>query len=321
VIGIAKAEQRQYSVMSNQQALTTFLSYLKVEKGLSQLTVEAYRRDLLQLAEFLELKNATLLNARRSDLLGFLEQLTANQVESRSRARKLSAIRHFYKFLLLDKKIKHDPTLNIESPRQWKILPKSLALSEIDEMIAREQSKPQDAALALRNQALLELLYASGMRCSEVVNLRLEDLNLSSSCAIVRGKGDKERIVPFGVAARKATEVYLRDSRPQLSRVRRSPFVFIDRSGTELTRERIWRIVRESKADKKASPHMLRHSCATHMVGNGADLRTVQTILGHADIATTQVYTHVALERLKKVHENFHPRRSKRSISPQKEAI
>jgi integrase/recombinase XerD len=307
--------------MSNQQALMAFLSYLKVEKGLSNLTVEAYRRDLLQLAEFLELKNATLLNAKRSDLLGFLEQLTANQVESRSRARKLSAIRHFYKFLLLDKKIKHDPTLNIESPRQWKILPKSLALSEIDDMIEREKSKPQDAALAARNQALLELLYASGMRVSEVVNLRLEDLNLSSSCAIVRGKGDKERIVPFGVSARKALEVYLRDSRPRLSRARRSPFVFIDRSGTGLTRERVWRIVRESKSDKKASPHMLRHSCATHMVGNGADLRTVQTILGHADIATTQVYTHVALERLKKVHETFHPRRSKRSISPPKEAL
>ena len=307
--------------MSNQQALTAFLSYLKVEKGLSKLTVEAYRRDLLQLAEFLELKNATLSSARRSDLLGFLEQLTANQVESRSRARKLSAIRHFYKFLLLDKKIKHDPTLNIESPRQWKILPKSLALSEIDQMIEREKSKPQDAGLAARNQALLELLYASGMRVSEVVNLRLEDLNLSSSCAIVRGKGDKERIVPFGVSARKALESYLRESRPQLSRVRRSAFVFIDRSGTELTRERVWRIVRESKVDKKASPHMLRHSCATHMVGNGADLRTVQTILGHADIATTQVYTHVALERLKKVHENFHPRRSKRLISAQKEAI
>lgn len=307
--------------MSNQQALSAFLSYLKVEKGLSRLTVEAYQRDLLQLSEFLELRAATLLKAKRPDLLEFLEQLTANQVESRSRARKLSAIRHFYKFLLLDKKIKHDPTLNIESPRQWKILPKSLAVKEIDEMIAREQSKLQDPALAIRNQALIELLYASGMRVSEIVNLRLEDLNLPSSCAIVRGKGDKERMVPFGVSARKALEVYLRDARPQLSRIRRSPFAFIDRSGTELTRERVWRIVRESKSDKKASPHMLRHSCATHMVGNGADLRTVQTILGHADIATTQVYTHVALDRLKKVHENFHPRRSKRLISTQKEAI
>jgi len=307
--------------MSNQQALAAFLSYLKVEKGLSRLTVEAYQRDLLQLAEFLELRAATLLKAKRPDLLEFLEQLTANQVESRSRARKLSAIRHFYKFLLLDKKIKHDPTLNIESPRQWKILPKSLAVSEIDGMIAREQSKAQDPALAIRNQALIELLYASGMRVSEIVNLRLEDLNLPSSCAIVRGKGDKERMVPFGVSARKALDIYLRDSRPHLGRIRRSPFVFIDRSGTELTRERVWRIVRESKSDKKASPHMLRHSCATHMVGNGADLRTVQTILGHADIATTQVYTHVALDRLKKVHESFHPRRSKRVLSAQKEAI
>ena len=304
--------------VSSQQPLAAFLSYLKVEKGLSPLTIEAYQRDLLQLADFLELKKCTLLKATRPELLGFLEQLTANMVESRSRARKLSALRHFYKFLLLDRKIKHDPTLNIESPRQWKVLPKSLALSDIDEMLAREKSKPQDPALAVRNQALLELLYATGMRVSEMVNLRLEDLNLQASSAIVRGKGDKERIVPFGVSARDALQAYLRDARPQLCRTRRSALVFVDRSGTGLTRERVWRIVREAKADQKASPHMLRHSCATHMVGNGADLRTVQTILGHADIATTQVYTHVAMDRLKSVYRAHHPR-SKRPIGAQKE--
>jgi integrase/recombinase XerD len=236
-------------------------------------------------------------------------------VESRSRARKISAIRHFYKFLLLDKRTRHDPTLNIDSPRQWKILPKSLAVSDIDEMLARTQARTQDSALALRNQALLELMYATGMRVSEAVNLRLEDVNLQTSSAIVRGKGDKERIVPFGVSAREALERYLRDARPGLSRVRQSALVFIDRNGTGLTRERIWRIVRESKADGKASPHMLRHSCATHMVGNGADLRTVQTILGHADIATTQVYTHVAMDRLKTVYRKHHPRGSARRLS------
>ena len=308
-------------LMSNQQALAAFLSYLKVEKGLSRLTIEAYERDLLQLAESLELQSRTLLTARRSDLLNFLEQLTANRVESRSRARKLSAMRHFYKFLLLDERIKHDPTLNIESPRQWKILPKSLAVTEIDKMLGNQKSKPQDPALAIRNLALLELLYATGMRVSEIVNLRLGDLNLQTSSAIVRGKGDKERLVPFGACARKAIDAYLREARPQLCRIRRSPLVFIDRSGTALTRERVWRIVRESKADKNASPHMLRHSCATHMVGNGADLRTVQTILGHADIATTQVYTHVAIERLKKVHQQFHPRRAARSASSQKDRV
>jgi integrase/recombinase XerD len=299
-------------MMSNRQALSAFLPYLKIEKGLSPLTVEAYERDLLQLAEFLELKHRTLLNAARSDLLGFLEQLTANRVESRSRARKLSAVRHFYKFLLLDKRIRHDPTLNVESPRQWKILPKSLALSDVDGMIERERSKSQHPALAVRNAALLELLYATGMRVSELVHLRLEDVNLAASSAIVRGKGDKERIVPFGASARDALETYLHDARPQLCRSRRSALMFVDRSGTGLTRERVWRIVRESKDDGKASPHMLRHSCATHMVGNGADLRTVQTILGHADIATTQIYTHVALDRLKEVYRRHHPRGSKR---------
>ncbi len=306
--------------MTNQQALAAFFAYLKVEKGLSPLTVEAYQRDLLQLAEFLELKKSTLLTAKRPDVIRFLEQLTANRVEGRSRARKLSAIRHFYKFLLLDKKIRHDPTLNIESPRQWKILPKSLALSEIGEMVSRTKTEVRDRALALRNEAMLELLYASGMRVSELVTLRLEDLNLASSSAIVRGKGDKERLVPFGVAAQKALEIYLREGRSRLAPHRRSACVFIDRSGTALTRERVWRIVRDSKADNKASPHMLRHSCATHMVGNGADLRTVQTILGHADIATTQVYTHVALERLKQVHQKFHPRRG-RTNSGRPEAL
>lgn len=297
---------------SGPQALSAFLSYLQVEKGLAPLTLEAYRRDLLQLAEFLESKQRTLISAQRTDLLSFLEQLTTNLVDGRTRARKLSAMRHFYKFLLLDRKIKHDPTLNIESPRQWKILPKSLAVSDIDQMLAREQSRSQDPALALRNVALLELFYATGMRVSELVHLRLEDLNLEASSAIVHGKGDKERIVPFGVAARNALEMYLRGARPQLCRTKRSNLLFIDRSGTGLTRERVWRIVREAKQDGKASPHMLRHSCATHMVANGADLRTVQTILGHADIATTQVYTHVAMDRLKSVYRKHHPRAAAR---------
>ncbi|HET9742465.1 MAG TPA: site-specific tyrosine recombinase XerD [Terriglobales bacterium] len=297
---------------SGPQPLSSFLSYLQVEKGLAPLTLEAYRRDLLQFAEFLESKQRHLLNAQRADLLSFLEQLTTNLVDSRTRARKLSAMRHFYKFLLLDRKIKHDPTLNIESPRQWKILPKSLAVSDIDQMLAREQSRPQDPSLALRNIALLELFYATGMRVSELVHLRLEDLNLEASSAIVHGKGDKERIVPFGVSARKALDGYLREARPRLCRAKRSNLVFIDRSGTGLTRERVWRIVREAKPDGKASPHMLRHSCATHMVANGADLRTVQTILGHADIATTQVYTHVAMDRLKSVYREHHPRAAAR---------
>jgi integrase/recombinase XerD len=303
--------------MSNQQALDGFCSYLKVEKGLSPLTVVAYERDLLQLAEFLKVKKQTLLNAERRDVLLFLEQLTANRVESRSRARKLSAMRHFYKFLLLDKRIKRDPTLNIESPRQWKVLPKSLAVADIDEMLARERDKPQHPTLALRNRALLELLYATGMRVSEVASLRLEDLDLSGAKAIVRGKGDKERLVPFGVSAQKAVESYLREARPQLCSAARSPLLFVDRSGTGLTRERIWRIVRESKPNRKASPHMLRHSCATHMVGNGADLRTVQTILGHADISTTQIYTHVAIDRLKEVYRRHHPRSRKRAAETQ----
>jgi integrase/recombinase XerD len=302
-------------IATNQRALSSFLDYLKVEKGLAPLTVSAYETDLIQFAEFLEARRHTLLQARREDVRSFLSQLFSNAVKDRSVARKLSALRHLYKYLLLDRMVKHDPTLEIDTPRQWKVLPKSLAGTEIDSMLkaaGRERNSASGPAIALRDRAMLEVLYAAGLRVSELINLKLEDLKLELGHALVRGKGDKERIVPLGRAAQDAIRAYLSEAREHLLNGRISPILFVRRGGGRLTRQRVWQMVRAASAlTRRASPHTLRHSCATHMVENGADLRTVQTILGHADISTSQVYTHVALDRLKNVYRAYHPRAKK----------
>jgi integrase/recombinase XerD len=297
----------------NSRVLSSFVDYLKVEKGLSALTVSAYTRDIAQFAAILDRKKRNLLNARRDDVRGFLQQLFANSVDGRSVARKLSAIRHLYRFLLLDKRIDGDPTLNIPLPKQWKILPKSLGRDEIeimlDDKITGIAARPGNA-LAIRNRAMIEVFYAGALRVSEIISLKLEDVKLDLGYVLVRGKGDKERIVPLGRSAQEALSIYLRDARPQFAAKQNSPFLFIARGAKRLTRQRVWQMVSaaSNSAGRHASPHMLRHSCATHMVENGADLRTVQTILGHADISTTQVYTHVALDRLKSVYQKHHPR-------------
>ena len=319
----------------NSRVLSGFLDYLRIEKGLAPLSISAYTTDLLQFSEFLEKHKRLLLTARRNDVREFLQQLFSHQVDGRSVGRKLSALRHLYRYLLLDKKIEHDPTLNIESPRQWKVLPKSLARDEVESTLgspvaslANGQRHSRDAAaLAARDRAMLELLYAGALRVSEMVNATLEDLKLDAGYMLVRGKGDKERIVPLGRPAQDAISEYLARGRPALAEMRpakptknaarpaaistkTSPLLFIARGGRKLTRQRIWQMVgaASTASGRHASPHMLRHSCATHMVENGADLRTVQTILGHSDISTTQVYTHLALDRLRTVYQKHHPR-------------
>ena len=297
---------------TNSRVVSSFIDYLKVEKGLGALTVSAYTRDIGQFAAFLDRSKRTLLNARKEDVRSFIQQLFANSVDGRSVARKLSAIRHLYRFLLLDRRIERDPTLNIPLPKQWKVLPKSLALEEVEQMLTANvtSDRKDSGALAIRNRAMLEVFYAGALRVSEVVSLKVEDVKLEMGCVLVRGKGDKERIVPVGRSAQEALSLYLRESRPQLAGNRNSPVLFIARGAKRLTRQRVWQMVRAASdvTGRHASPHMLRHSCATHMVENGADLRTVQTILGHADISTTQIYTHVALDRLKSVYHKHHPR-------------
>lgn len=302
--------------MPDSRVLPGFLDYLKVEKGLAPLTISAYSSDLTQFAQFLGGRKGSLASARRDDVRDFIQQLFGNGVDGRSVARKLSTLRHLYRYLLLDKVIDRDPTLNIISPKQWKVLPKSLARDEMAGLLSgpRPASARKEAeAITTRDRAMLEVLYAGALRVSEIVGVKLEDLKLEFGYVLVRGKGDKERIVPLGKASQEAIANYMRQARPTLLAGKSSPLLFIGRGGRKLTRQRVWQIVGQASSGtaRHASPHMLRHSCATHMVENGADLRTVQTILGHSDISTTQVYTHVALDRLKSVYQKHHPRAKK----------
>ncbi len=308
----------------NLSLLKEYQAYLRVEKGLRPLTCEAYDSDLKTFAEFIEGRNGVLLTAAQQDVTAFLEHLRTHGIDQRSAARKLSCLRGFYKWLILDRRIHHDPTVNIESPKAWKVLPKSLAEPEVVEMLDRARlnaEHPQARATALRDRAILELLYAGGLRVSEVTALSTGDLALDLGRVQVRGKGDKERIVPLGRIAIEALEIYLREGRPHLARIsskrkkasaarQDATRLFLSIRGMPLTRQWVWHLVKI--ADSTASPHRLRHSCATHMVEHGADLRSVQLLLGHADISTTQVYTHLALGRLKEVHRQHHPRAMRR---------
>jgi integrase/recombinase XerD len=309
--------REQSQVTGNVQLVREYVVYLRVEKGMRPATCEAYQRDLEQFAEHVEGHDGLLMTAQQEDVRGFMESLRGHGVESRSIARKLSALKGFYRWLLIDKRIKHDPTVNVESPSSWKVLPKSLAESEVAGMLERTgvAARVADAdGLALRNHAILELLYGGGLRVAEICSLHVEDLQLDSGRAQVRGKGDKERIVPLGRAAVDALERYLKLGRPELSDGTMQRALFLSVRGKPLTRQWVWEMVRSAApVGAKASPHKLRHSCATHMVEHGADLRSVQTLLGHADIATTQVYTHVALGRLKQVHRMHHPRGKRRA--------
>jgi len=323
IIGYVSAE-------SNLVLLRDYQTYLRVEKGLRPLTCEAYAGDLNTFAEFVEERNGVLVTTVEGDVAAFLGHLREHGIDQRSAARKLSCLRGFYRWLLLDRRIHHDPTVNIASPKAWKVLPKSLAESEVNEMMERARlaaSHPLALATDLRDRAVLELLYGGGLRVSEVTTLSVSDLALDMGRVQVRGKGDKERMVPLGRPAVEALEDYLREGRPHLERIssRRSitlefkpggarrnhprqdrTALFLSIRGMPLTRQWVWHLVKSSNS--KASPHRMRHSCATHMVEHGADLRSVQILLGHADISTTQVYTHLALNRLKDVFRECHPR-------------
>ena len=310
--------------LTDRELLREYEGYLRVERGLRPNSVASYGRDLEQFAEHLERsREGVLTGATEADVRLLLEGLRANGVESRSMARKLSALRGFYRWLLLDKRVDRDPTMNLEAPESWKVLPKALAESDVGEMLERLRvaARMGDAdERALRDHAILELLYAGGLRVGEICALRVEDLRLDMGQAQVRGKGDKERVVPLGQPAVEALERYLEEARPKLQQGAGKRILTIERRlflgvrGRGLTRQWVWEMVRGAGVlqGTKASPHTLRHSFATHMVEHGADLRSVQTLLGHADIATTQVYTQVALGRLKAVHRAHHPRGRRR---------
>ncbi len=290
--------------------LDYFFNYLTVEKGLSANTLNAYGRDLGGYADFLHKKNISEPAAiEQKDVLGYLVALKKGGLSPRSRARVLSALRSFHRFLLRENHVSHDPTALIESPRILSPLPHLLSEAEVERLLAAPVG---DSPSALRDRAMLEVLYATGMRVSELVGLRLGDLKLDIGCLNAFGKGSKQRLIPLGEVAIEILREYLQNGRPQLLKDSSAEEVFLNTRGKGLSRQGFWKILRQhalqAKIQQKVYPHMLRHSFATHLLEHGADLRSVQTMLGHADISTTQIYTHVLQERLQQLHQKYHPR-------------
>jgi integrase/recombinase XerD len=289
--------------------IASFINYVQVERGLAPNTVIAYRSDLEKFARFCVTRKLPLARLGREQVVDFLGRLYRQGLDSRSVARQLATLRSFFRFLLQEEILRRDPTEHIESPRVWKRLPKFLSLEEVERLLAQP-----DAAtlLGLRDKAMLELLYATGLRVSELVNLKVGDVQLEAGYLRCLGKGSKERVVPLGRKAIAAVEAYLRRGRPQLVKRRASAHLFLSRRGQGMTRQHFWHLlggyVRAAGIRTRLSPHGLRHSFATHLLERGADLRSVQVLLGHADISSTEIYTHVAQERLKQVYRAHHPR-------------
>jgi len=290
--------------------ISSFLTHVKVEKGLSSNTVSAYRRDLVKFDVFAQKRKLSLEGVSRDDLVDFLAGLYRMNLESRTVARHLVTLRNFFRFAQIQELITSDPSITLESPKIRRSLPGYLRLEEVERLLEQPDST---TALGLRDRAMLEILYSTGLRVSELIGLRVSDLDSKVGCVRCIGKGDKERIVPVGRKALVIVEKYLRDARPKLlDRLRGSPTLFVNRRGVSLSRVGVWKIL--SGYGKRAglrvslTPHMLRHSFATHLLERGADLRSVQLMLGHADISTTQIYTHVVEERLKQIYKAHHPR-------------
>lgn len=284
-----------------------FLDSLWVEDGISDNTLKAYRTDLRSFSAFLARHARTLDTASESDILGWLSEQTRQS--TRTAARRLSATRRFYGYLLRERLLTRDPTLRVETPRLGRALPKSLSEADVDALLlAPDTSRP----LGLRDRAMLELLYATGLRVSELVNLSLSRISLAQGVVRIIGKGDQERLVPLGEEANGWVGRFMEQARPALLHGAHSEHLFPTQRGAGMTRQAFWHLIKRYalKAGISAtlSPHTLRHAFATHLLNHGADLRVVQMLLGHADISTTQIYTHVARERLKKLHQQHHPR-------------
>jgi integrase/recombinase XerD len=285
---------------------------VKVEKGLSSNTVSAYKRDLVKFDAFARKRKLSLEAISRDDLVDFLAGLYRQKLESRTVARQLVTLRNFFRFAQIQELISVDPSINLESPKIRRTLPGYLRLEEIERLLEQPDEK---TPLGLRDRAMLEVLYSTGLRVSELIGLRVSDVDTKVGCVRCIGKGDKERIVPIGRQALVMVEKYLRKARPPLcgkSKSTSSPTLFVNRRGTALSRVGVWKILsaygRRAGLRVAIKPHMLRHSFATHLLERGADLRSVQLMLGHADISTTQIYTHVVEERLKQIYKAHHPR-------------
>jgi integrase/recombinase XerD len=285
-----------------------FFNYLRVERGLSGNTLQAYSSDLMRFFLFLEGQGIGALEVTRENLSAYL--LTRSKgISPRSLARNLSSIRSFYRFLVAEGRLDSNPARLQEAPRLPRRLPGALSMNEVERLLSQpDPSKP----MGLRDRAMLEILYATGLRVSELIHLKIFDINMEAGFLRTLGKGSKERLVPVGAKALDAVKEYLLYGRRLLVKGVNPPFLFLNGRGKALTRQGFWKIIRaygrKASIRRKISPHSLRHSFATHLLENGADLRSVQLMLGHADISTTQVYTHVTRERLKQIHEQYHPR-------------
>jgi integrase/recombinase XerD len=289
--------------------LQPFLDSLWMESGLSDNTVEAYRRDLLAFAAWLQQFDTDLVAATRNDILRYQSQRMREGRKVRSEARLLSSLRRFYRYLCREDVRETDPTSQIESPRLGRPLPSSLTEADVDDLLAQPDATD---ALGLRDRTMLEVLYATGLRVSELVGLKLEHVNTRQGVIRCIGKGNKERLVPVGEVALDWLQKYMWESRPALLNGRVTDDMFPTRRGKAMTRQAFWYLIKryalQAGIDKDLSPHTLRHAFATHLLNHGADLRVVQLLLGHSDLSTTQIYTHVAKERLKTLHAEHHPR-------------
>ncbi len=291
-------------------AIPLFLTHVKVEKGLSLNTVAAYQRDLAKFNVFAQKRKLALETISRDDLVDFLSGLYREKLESRTVARHLVTLRNFFRFAQVQELVTADPSMNLESPKIRRTLPGYLRLEEVERLLAQPDAK---TAFGLRDRAMLEVLYSTGLRVSELIGLRVTDMDPKVGSIRCIGKGDKERIVPAGRKALGMVEKYLRDARPKLlGKGAASQALFVNRQGKSLSRVGVWKILsaygRRAGLRVALTPHMLRHSFATHLLERGADLRSVQLMLGHADISTTQIYTHVVEERLKQIYKAHHPR-------------
>jgi integrase/recombinase XerD len=282
---------------------------VRVEKGLADNTITAYRRDLEKFAAFAQQRKLSTQHVQRRDVVDFLAMLYRAGLDSRSVARHLTTLRNFFRFALIEGYITEDPSATVESPKFRRALPDFLSLEEVDRLLRQPDT---NTVSGIRDRAMIELMYSCGLRVSELCGLRVSDIQREEGCVRCIGKGDKERLVPVGRQALDAVQRYLRDSRTKLLGERNSPFLFLGQTGNAIDRVAYWQRLRNygRKAGLRRSlkPHMLRHSFATHLLDRGADLRSVQIMLGHADISTTQIYTHVVEERLKRVYKEHHPR-------------
>lgn len=293
----------------NEQLISTYLDSLWLEKGLSDNSLDAYRRDLKGLAVFVEKLDKTLLQADRIDLMDYLGARMRAGYKARSSARMMSCLRSFYRYLIRENKVSEDPTQNLDSPKLGRPIPDSLTEQEVDSLLETPDIK---TPLGMRDRAMLEVLYATGLRVSELVGLRLEQVNLRQGLVRIMGKGNKERLVPLGEESMDWIERYLKEARADLLSDLSETIVFPSQQGRPMTRQTFWHRIKkhafEAGITKHLSPHTLRHAFATHLLNHGADLRVVQMLLGHSDLSTTQIYTHVARQRLNQLHQDHHPR-------------